>query len=54
LFAIPFAVGMLALEELRKWLVKRRVAAREDDAGKREWEGARSMTPAQLRGWLPP
>jgi calcium-translocating P-type ATPase len=50
LFAIPFAVGMLALEELRKWLVKRRVAARKDDAGKREWEGARSMTPAQLRG----
>jgi len=23
LFVIPFAVGMLALEELRKWLVRK-------------------------------
>ena len=28
LFVLPFAVGLVALEELRKWLVRRRAARR--------------------------
>jgi sodium/potassium-transporting ATPase subunit alpha len=28
LFVMPFAVGLLVIEELRKWLVRRRAARR--------------------------